>query len=75
MDELGKMKFPIIKIGKNIENSNNILFNENINIIPMSSLNCSYLKTYIENNINVTESFIKGKCFLFNKNKSFYYKL
>ena len=51
------MKFPIIKIGKNIENSNNILFNENINIIPMLSLNCSYLKTCIENNINVTGSF------------------
>ena len=67
LEELGKIHFPIIKNGSNIENANNILFNENINFIPMSSYYCSYLKKYIENNINVTGSFVKGKCFLYNE--------
>ena len=66
MEELGKIHFPIIKNNVNTENANNILFNENIYFIPMSSYYCSYLKKYIENDINATGSFVKGKCFLYN---------
>ena len=66
-EELGKMDFPNIKINSNIENAKNILFNEEINFIPMISLYCSYLKKYIENNIYVSGSFNKGKCFLYNE--------
>ena len=71
VEELGKMDFPNIKNRTNIENANNILFNENINFIPMSSLYCMYLQKYIENNINVTGSFVKGKCFLYNEINNF----
>ena len=66
-EELGKMNFPnnSTKNEENIENGNNILFNETINFIPMTGYNCSYLQKYIEKNINVSGNFYKGKCFLY----------
>jgi len=66
LEELGKMDFQNYKKDSNIENGNNILFNEVINFIPMSALYCSYLNKYIED-IKVSGSFVKGKCFLYNE--------
>jgi hypothetical protein len=66
LEELGKMDFQNYKKDSNIENGNNILFNEAINFIPMSALYCSYLNKYIED-ITVSGSFVKGKCFLYNE--------
>ena len=73
-EELGKMSFPNIKTNSNIENANNILFNEAVNFIPISVLYCIYLRKYIED-IKVSGIFAKGKCFLYkdeikNKNKN-----
>ena len=68
MEKLGKMNFSNFNKGEtNIENGNNILFNEKINFILMPSNYCHYLKKYIEDNIIVTGNFNKGKCFLFNE--------
>ena len=66
------MNFPNIKKGSNFENGNNILFNETINFIPLTSYYCGYLERYIEYFIFVSGSFNKGKCFLYsgiNNNK------
>jgi hypothetical protein len=65
-EELGKMNFPNFKEDSNIENGNNILFNEKIDFIPMPDNYCSYLKKYIDN-IVVMGNFNKGKCFLYNE--------
>ena len=71
LEELGKMSFPNIKTDSYIENENNILFNKEISFIPMPSLNCSYLRKYIED-IKVSGTFVKGKCYLYNEIMSFY---
>mgnify|MGYP002624492053 CR=1 FL=1 len=66
-EELGKMEFPNTIKGKTSnETGNNILFSENTNFIPMISSYCSYLNNKIEN-ILVSGSFNKGKCFLYNQ--------
>ena len=70
LEELGKMSFPNIKTNSNIENANNILFNEAVNFIPMLSYHCSYLPKYIEDIILVAGTFVKGKCFLYNEIKN-----
>ena len=61
----------ICKANSNIENANNILFNEAVNFIPMPTYYCMYLKKYIED-IKVSGTFVKGKCFLYNE---IYYKI
>ena len=65
LEELGKMDFQNFKNDANVENGNNILFNETVNFIPIPSYHCAYLKKYIED-IKVSGTFIKGKCFLYN---------
>jgi hypothetical protein len=69
LEKLGKMEFPNNIKGKTYnEKGNNILFNENINFIPVISNYCNYLKSNIEN-IFVSGNFNKGKCFLYNQIK------
>ena len=69
LKELGKMNFRNIKKDSNIENGNNILFNEAIDFIPIPDLYCIYLNKFIEDNNNnkVSGSFNKGKCFLYKE--------
>ena len=66
LEELGKMDFQNYKKDSNIENGNNILFNEAINFIPMSALYCSYLNKYIETiKIKIRKIKLKIKKYLF----------
>ena len=67
MKDLYKMNFPNFNNNTNLENANNILFNDTINFIPVISNYCNYLKKYIENIVVVSGFFVKGKCFLYNE--------